>query len=139
MRNRNASTTDQSASSTDTFSGRPWNNASTTGTSTGEYGAGFGTSTGSSTGFGGRGFGRGLGMAGLTNVTLLNAPVEREIKVGISNDTMSEIISGLTDNELVISKTIASTTKSTTATAPSLINVGGSRTGGTARTGATGR
>lgn len=118
---------------------RSLDNASTTGTSTGGFEAGFGSRAGTSTGFGGRGFGRGAGMAGLTNVTLLNTPEEREIAVGISNDTMSEIISGLSENELVISKTIASTTKSTTTTAPSLLNVGGSTRGVTGGARTTGR
>jgi HlyD family secretion protein len=80
------------------------------------------------------------GFGLLSSVTLLNTPEEREVTVGISNDTLSEIISGLSGGEFVISKTIASTTKAVTSTAPGLFNVGGGNRGSTgARAGGTGR
>ncbi len=66
-----------------------------------------------------------------TGVTLNTPPVETEVTIGITNDTMAEILSGLTEGQFVVSRTITESTK-TTSSAPSLINVG--RTGGNNRT-----
>lgn len=66
-----------------------------------------------------------------TGVSLNTPPIEKEVTLGISNDTMAEIVEGLTEGQFVVSRTITGTTQ-TTSTAPSLINIG--RTGGNNRT-----
>lgn len=71
------------------------------------------------------------GTMNQAGVTLDTPPIETEVTTGITNDTMVEIISGLTEGQFVVSRTITESTK-TTSSAPSLINVG--RTGGNNRT-----
>jgi HlyD family secretion protein len=59
--------------------------------------------------------------------------VKKNVQTGISDDTKTEIISGLIEGDKIISKTITGTTTSTTK-APSIINaVGGNKTGGALR------
>ncbi len=65
-------------------------------------------------------------------------PPQRQIvEMGLSNDTSTEIISGLTEGTIVVTRTIAAATTATTASAPSLFGTpGGNRgaTGGVRRT-----
>ena len=63
-------------------------------------------------------------------------PIRKNIEIGISNDTMTEIISGLGEGEKIVSRTIVSSAKATAPSAPSLFG-GGTRgvTGGTRSTG----
>ena len=56
-------------------------------------------------------------------------PSRKGIVVGISNETMTEIISGLKEGDIVVIKTISG--KPTTASAPSLLNAVGGNRGGT--------
>lgn len=59
-----------------------------------------------------------------------NPPRQQMVTVGLSNDTQTEIISGLKEGDQVITRTITATTNKTTATqAPSLFGTGGG-TGG---------
>jgi HlyD family secretion protein len=77
------------------------------------------------------------GGAGQT-VTSSMAPQRIPVVVGISDDSMTEIISGLTEGQMIISRTIASSAAKATASAPSLFGaVGGNRaaTGGAVRAG----
>lgn len=69
-------------------------------------------------------------------VVLQSLPEARAVEVGLSNDSMTEIVSGVTEGEYVVTKTILSTT-GTQTTAPSLLqSVGGARaTGNTRSTG----
>jgi len=60
-------------------------------------------------------------VQGITSAT---APREKNIEVGLTNDTVTEVTSGLIEGEQVITRTITSTT-ATTATAPSLFGRGG--------------
>ena len=82
-------------------------------------------------------------FAALQQGVLLNSnttPENRTVVLGISNDTEVEILSGLSQGEYIISKTIASSTKSTTA--PSLLSGLGARGGaggGAARAGGAAR
>lgn len=73
---------------------------------------------------------------GVTSPTL---PTRRTVEIGLSNDTQTEVISGLKEDEQVISRTITSTTK--TASTPSLLSAVSGRTTGTGaiRTTTTGR
>lgn len=64
-------------------------------------------------------------------VTMATAPTEQEVEVGVSNDSTTEIVSGLKEGDSVIARTITATAAKTT-TAPSLLG-GGTRAGGATR------
>ena len=68
---------------------------------------------------------------GIISATL---PTQQVVQVGISDDTNTEIVSGLKEGEKIVTRTINPTTATKTATAPSLIG-GGGRVGGGARGG----
>lgn len=73
---------------------------------------------------------------GNTGTTLVSAPEQREVVTGISDDTVTEIISGLQEGDKIITRTINSTatvTKPTAASATSLL--GGNRAGARASQG----
>ncbi len=69
---------------------------------------------------------------GSTGVVSATSPGQVSVEVGISDDTNTEITSGLDPGEQIVTRTISGTTKTTTQTAPSLFG-GGNRTtsGGT--------
>ncbi len=75
-----------------------------------------------------------LGATSVNGVTLETLPQQQIVEVGISNDTVTEIISGLAVGDYVVSRTITGTTGggSTQTQAPSLF---GGTTGGGARQG----
>lgn len=64
------------------------------------------------------------------------APRQQPVEIGLSNDTSTEIISGLKEGDRIVVKTIQSTTKTTTTTAPSLFGAVGGNRGGAAGGGA---
>jgi HlyD family secretion protein len=71
-------------------------------------------------------------------VTSKIAPVQIPVQTGISDDTNIEIISGLTEGQQIVSRTITATSKTTTTTtrsATSLIGGGGGNQGGGIRIG----
>lgn len=53
-------------------------------------------------------------------VILATSPVERTVQAGISNDTHTEIVGGLNEGDLVISRTTSSQTKTTTTSSSSI-------------------
>ncbi len=55
-------------------------------------------------------------------VTTDIVPIKQQVEVGISNDTSSEIISGLKEGDKIILKTVSSVSKTTSTQAPSLLN-----------------
>lgn len=55
-------------------------------------------------------------------------PKQQEVKTGIFDDLNTEIISGVTEGQQIVTRTITSTTQ-TTQSAPSLFGAGGIRTG----------
>lgn len=58
---------------------------------------------------------------GQTGVISKTAPQQVSVEVGISDDSLTEIISGLTEGEQIVTRTISTTTtKTTTSSAPSL-------------------
>jgi HlyD family secretion protein len=64
-------------------------------------------------------------------------PRQQEVEVGLSDDTSTEIISGLTEGQQIVTRTILPSSSTATAAAPSLLG-GGSRagaSGGAARIG----
>jgi HlyD family secretion protein len=72
-----------------------------------------------------------LPLAGVQGSPSLIPPVNQTVEIGLSNDTSTEIISGIKEGDLVVVKTI--TASSTTSTTPSLLNaVGGNNRGGAA-------
>ena len=75
------------------------------------------------------------GAAGVVSST---APEQISVTTGISDDTNTEIVSGLTEGQQIVTRSIAATTAKTT-TAPSLLGGGGARgaTGGSAFRGTT--
>lgn len=64
-------------------------------------------------------------------------PSHKNIETGISNDTMTQIISGLVEGDEIVSRTITPSSTKTTTSAPSLLGGGNTRgvTGGTRATG----
>ncbi|OGJ11454.1 hypothetical protein A2565_02800 [Candidatus Nomurabacteria bacterium RIFOXYD1_FULL_36_19] len=69
------------------------------------------------------------GEQGSTSNTL---PSRVPIKIGLSDDTSTEILSGLKEGDIIVAKTITSTTSKTTSSAPSIFGaVGGSTRTGT--------
>ena len=71
-------------------------------------------------------------------VTSLVSPEQKEVQVGISDDSSTEIVSGLAEGDQVVVRTISATTAAATQSAPSLfggLGGGGNRgAGGGART-----
>src|SRR3989339_1060770 len=68
---------------------------------------------------------------GTQGVTSNTPPRQVTVEVGLSNDTQSEIVSGLNAGEYVVTRTVTDTTTSTSASsAPSLLNSGGGPSGG---------
>jgi len=65
-----------------------------------------------------------------SGVVLATTPKQQVVQVGLSNDSYTEITSGLQEGDQIITKTIASSTKSTTTTGQSLLQVGGAARGG---------
>jgi hypothetical protein len=70
------------------------------------------------------------------------APMLTLVTTGISDDTNTEIVSGVEKGQFVVTRTIAASGSQTTATAPTLFSSLGSRNGapagGATRTGAAG-
>ncbi len=75
-------------------------------------------------------------------VTSSVLPIQQTVEIGISNDTQTEITSGLKEGDQIVVRTIIPTTTTATTQAPSLFG-GNTRTvtggGGGARTGGAGR
>lgn len=70
-------------------------------------------------------------------VTSLTPPRQQTVEVGISNDTSTEITSGLKEGDVVITRTITpAAQKTATQQAPSLFGSAGARSGGGAAGGA---
>lgn len=69
---------------------------------------------------------------GTTGVTSLVLPQHVTVETGISDDTSTEIKSGLKEGDQVVSRTITTTTKTATASTPSLFGSTGARTGNNA-------
>lgn len=68
-----------------------------------------------------------IGVVGSTSTVL---PKQVEVKIGLSDDSYTEVISGLKVGDIIVNKTITGTTAKTT-TAPSILGaVGGNRAGG---------
>lgn len=62
------------------------------------------------------------------------APIKQTVETGLSNDTETEIVSGLKEKDQVVIKTINPTTATANSTTPSLFgSAGGNRTGSTVR------
>ncbi len=72
----------------------------------------------------------------LTGIPSAIPPVQKRVEVGTSNDTLTEIVSGLNEGDQVVSRTISATTAKV-VTAPSLFG-GGARAGATTGAGGTG-
>ena len=67
---------------------------------------------------------------GSQGVASLTAPQQKNVVIGLTDDTLTEIISGLKDGDQVVSRTITGAAVTTAATAPSLFGGGGGRIGG---------
>ncbi len=68
---------------------------------------------------------------GSSGVVLASAPRNQTVEVGLSNDTMTEIVSGLNEGDNVVTRTVAGTSLATTApTSSSSIHIPGLTTGG---------
>lgn len=65
-----------------------------------------------------------------TGVPSMIVPRQQRVEAGLSNDTMTEIVSGLKDGEQVVSRTIAGTANTATQ-APSIFSAAGIRAPGT--------
>jgi hypothetical protein len=71
-----------------------------------------------------------------SGVVLKNKTKRQEITTGLSNDTSTEILTGLSEGDLVVVKTITatSTTKSSNSSVQSLFQMGGGNRSGTTTT-----
>lgn len=58
-----------------------------------------------------------------------SAPARKTVEIGTSNDTLTEIISGLNEGDQIVTRTITASAQTTTQTAPSLFPTGGGRIG----------
>ncbi|MBP6859213.1 MAG: HlyD family efflux transporter periplasmic adaptor subunit [Candidatus Magasanikbacteria bacterium] len=59
------------------------------------------------------------------------SPGQQIVEAGLSNDTQTEIVSGLVEGDMVVVRTISAANSKTTTQAPSILgNIGGARTGG---------
>ena len=66
-------------------------------------------------------------LAGVQGSPSLNPPTRTTVEIGIANDTNTEIISGLKEGDIIVTKTITGTTTKDT---PSILNtMGGNRAG----------
>ena len=75
-------------------------------------------------------------VTGTQGSVSLTPPRSQTVEIGISNSTSTEIISGLKEGDEIVTKTINSTTKTTTTTAPSILGTpGGNRGTGAIRIG----
>ncbi len=91
----------------------------------------FASSTRQYTGQGSNGGGRSL------TITTSSQPVQTTVVTGDSDDTNTEIVSGLTRGQFVVTKTLSGTSVQTSTTAPSLLSsLSGGRGGATAGGGA---
>jgi HlyD family secretion protein len=71
---------------------------------------------------------------GVQGSVSLILPTKRTVEIGISNDTSTEIISGIKENDIVVTKTINSSSTSTATSTKSILSgMGGSKTGGAPR------
>ena len=69
-------------------------------------------------------------------VALSTTPTQQAVEVGISDDTSTEITSGLSEGDKVVTKTISGTaTTATTNSAPSLFGSGGRNSNSVIKTG----
>lgn len=67
-----------------------------------------------------------------SGVELATIPIQQQVELGISDDTNTEIVSGLSEGDKIVTKTIAGTASKTAAsTVPSLFGGAGARTSGT--------
>ena len=68
---------------------------------------------------------------GLQGSLSVIAPTKQNVEVGVSDDTSTEVISGLTENTVIVTKTITASAVKSATTTPSLLNaVGGNTRGG---------
>ncbi|MDP1629176.1 MAG: efflux RND transporter periplasmic adaptor subunit, partial [bacterium] len=65
------------------------------------------------------------GSGQYVEVLVNNAPQSRSVETGLSNDTMSEIISGLEEGEKVVTQTITGNTSTQTGTQNSGLRIPG--------------
>ena len=68
----------------------------------------------------------GVGAATTQGVVSPVPPTRTPVQTGLANDTVTEITGGLTEGDMVVTRTITATT-GTTASAPSLLNAVGAR------------
>lgn len=67
-----------------------------------------------------------------TGVVLENGPSQKNIETGLSDDSYTEVTSGLAQGDQIISKTITSSaTKSSSSQTPSILGTGASKSSGT--------
>ena len=79
----------------------------------------------------------GTPTAGETGLPSATPPKQVPVEVGLADDTNTEITSGLTEGEQIVTRTVAPSTGTTASSAPSLLSsTTGGRTAGAARGGA---
>ena len=76
--------------------------------------------------------------SGAQGITLAQAPTQQPIEIGASDDTSTEIVSGVSEGDKIVTKTITSSTATAASTAPSLFGSGGRNSNSVIRTGGAG-
>ena len=75
-------------------------------------------------------------IAGQIGIASSTAPQQIPVTTGISDDTNTEIMTGLTNGQQIVTRSIVATTATATTSAPSLLSGGTSRAGASGGTGA---
>lgn len=72
-------------------------------------------------------------LPGIQGSASLISPTKVIVLTGVSSDTLTEIISGIKEGEIVVTKTISGTATTTTSTKSILSSMGGNKAGGAPR------
>jgi len=65
-----------------------------------------------------------------SGVSSQTAPTQQQVEIGLSNDSVTEVVSGLKEGDQIITRTIVPTTATTQTQGQSLLQTAGGRTTG---------
>jgi len=70
-----------------------------------------------------------VAQSAANGIVLNQTPLRQTVQLGLANDTQTEIVSGLNEGQVIISRVISGVTAATAATGNNLFNFGGNRGG----------